>query len=335
MATYYCPCCNVRKVSRENELCSSCQDPYQSVSASSTQAQNQDYEQHQAPILQTPEVDARHQASANKEEDHTQPSGGFVTITRGKRTTSSSSSPVYQPQPVYQAPPPPAAPVAPPASTSSSEVKNKKLPQADGIVKNITAFKDKTTIVEKWFKSLFMGVPFPIGDDAMEFQVFQNWNGTSNSSTGYSAEKVVVYGTITTGRPLQDNSVRVYGHRDKGNNIIASKIENSTDGTCTMFKPEPISAGFIRFITIALLGLIVLLVLGSSSLFSSFTGFQFDFSGLLTNLVCVLLGGAGTVYCFRKVKNSFGRDWMNFFGYGLGLLCAAYFTISMLGSIFH
>lgn len=332
MANYYCPCCNVRKVSRENELCSSCQDPYQSVSASNTQAQNQDYEQHQAPILQTSEVDTQHQSSGNNEDDHTQPSSGFVTITRGKRTTSSSSAPVYQPQPVYQAPP---TPVFPPTSTSSSEVKNKKLPQADGIVKNITTFKDKTTIVEKWFRSLFMGVPFPIGDDAMEFQVFQNWNGTSNSSTGYTAEKVVVYGTITTGRPLQDNSVRVYGHRDKGNNIIASKIENSTDGTCTMFKPGPISATFIRFITLALLCLIVGLILGSSSLFSSFTGFHFDFSALLTNLVCVLLGGVGTVYCFRKVKSTFGRDWMHFFMYGLGLLCAAYLTVSMLSSIFH
>lgn len=329
---FYCPQCNVRKVSRDGELCSSCQDPYQNMSAPAPFVQQPRAEQTQNNVqTQTPvqtyntSVQNQHVDQADSA-DTAQPHDGYVTISRGRR----SNAPLFQPSASPTPPTPPAS-----SSVQTSAVKKKALPQAEGIVKNVTSFKDKSTAVEKWFRSLFSGVPFPIGDDAMEFQVFQNWNATANSSTGYAAEKVVVYGTISTGRPLQDNSVRVYGFRDKGHNIIATKVENTTDGTCTMFKPEPISATFIRIVTLLVLGLIVFLLLGASFSLPSIPGVQFNLSGLLTNLVLVLLGGMAVVFLFRKAKSSFGNNWMSFFGYCLGLLFALSIWIGMLRDLFH
>lgn len=141
-----------------------------------------------------------------------------------------------------------------------------------------------------------------------EFQLYENWNsGYSRvSSTQPVATRVVCYGKIAQGRPVENNDVRVYGVRDKTNNyFIAEQIENTTDGTFATFVPRKMSATFVRLIVLTL----ILVILGLLSGISFPTGYAGMMSAstyqIVIGLITILIGVV--TFFFAKNNHKPGR----------------------------
>lgn len=188
------------------------------------------------------------------------------------------------------------------SSPAQAASQGKRAPQTEGVVRNIQESKDASSGLERWMRAFMTGTPFPMSDEMMEFQVFSGWNSGVNAASGYSADKVIVYGNINSGKPVQDNSVRVYGVRGKGNEIIATDIENTTDGTYAQFKPEPLPAMMVKIITFVVLGVLAILVFGVISMMSGGGSFSLGISGEVISerlaRLLLLAGGAMAVIFF-------------------------------------
>lgn len=340
MGDFYCSICNVRRVERDGDVCPGCQDPYQqavpvpqqpqTVQNSYAAAQSNDNGYIDEPAVPIHRSNRRILGAAPQQTNHQQPSGLTAQQTSIQQ---SAPLPVTNTVPVQ-----PAASNAPAQNTVAA---GKKGPQADGIVRNIQESKDNTPVLGRWMRSFSYGVPFPLTDDMMEFQVFSGWNANGNNQNGYSADKVIVYGTINSGKPIQDNTVRVYGTRAKNNAIIASGIENTTDGTYAEFNPPPLPAAAVRMITFLVLGLLLFLIIGvvsgmgGSSSGSSAAGTSSGGSGFMTNLILTIMGGLGTLFCFGQVKQAFAnREWGKVFEFFLFALFAIALTLSFAKAIF-
>lgn len=341
MGDFYCSICNVRRVERDGDVCPGCQDPYQQAVPAPQQP----------PTVQSSYSASQPQTDAYDEEpsvpihrSNRRILGAAPQQTGGQQLSrpASQQTAIQQPAQLPVTNSVPVQPAAANAPAQNAAAASKNGPQADGIVRNIQESKDNTPVLGRWMRSFSYGVPFPLTDDMMEFQVFSGWNANGNNQNGYSADKVIVYGTINSGKPIQDNTVRVYGTRAKNNAIIASGIENTTDGTYAEFNPPPMPAMAVRVITFLVLGLLLFLIIGIVSGFgggSSAGGSAGTTSGagsgFVTNLVMTIIGGLGTLFCFSQVKQAFAnREWGRVFEYLLFALLAIILTISFLKGIF-
>lgn len=132
-------------------------------------------------------------------------------------------------------------------------------PITTGITKNISVDSEKRSFLQKWFKSLFSGIPFTFDDNITMFQVFPDYSGTALNAMGNACDQVVVYGTVKNGVIAENNDVEVYGHRDSNNNIIAKTIKNKASGV-TVIPERVLSAVAVWIITACVFaGLAVLL----------------------------------------------------------------------------
>lgn len=129
-------------------------------------------------------------------------------------------------------------------------------PITNGITKNIAVDNQKKTVLTKWFRALFLRIPFTLDDDVTMFQVFPDFTGTSLNAMGNACDQVIVYGRLTNGAISENNDVEVYGRRDSNNNIIAKSIRNKASGT-TISATRTISTGIVWIITIMVLCLII------------------------------------------------------------------------------
>lgn len=134
-------------------------------------------------------------------------------------------------------------------------------PITTGITKNISVDNQKKSILAKWFRALFAGIPFTLDDDVTMFQVFPDFTGTSLNALGNACDQVIVYGRLNNGAVSENNDVEVYGRRDSNNNIIARTIKNTASGT-TISPQRSISVGIVWVVTLIVLGLIVAAVMG-------------------------------------------------------------------------
>ena len=154
------------------------------------------------------------------------------------------------PQTATQLPPAPAAP--------KKSIFNNNTPITSGITKNIIVDTQKRSFLAKWFTSLFSGVPFCKDDDITMFQVFPDYSGTALTASGTACDQVMVYGRVT-GLVSDNNEVEIYGKRDSSNTIVAKTIKNKASGT-TITPQNSMSAGSVRFLTVALIGFIMVLI---------------------------------------------------------------------------
>ena len=308
MAEFYCRICNVRKVQTRDGVCTNCQDPYQIDPVHPSSGDDTSF----ATFI-----------SSDAAEDNT---SDEALIMRGKSkrrimgidSLNSSSVPVKaeriaQPQPIQ------AIPVVPPVSsqqsvqqtTASAVNVKKKSPQAEGVIRNVVEGKDPKGFLVRWFRSFSHGLSFPMTDDQLEFQVFSNW-ATTNNAQGYSADKIIVYGKFQSGKPVQDNTVRVYGKRNKNNAIIAEVIENTTDGTRSELDPHPIPSAVVTFLTLFVFLLIgvFLTTVGSliSTIGASASGVGHSLAGLISTLFSLALWGLVTFYCGSKLIRQLTRS---------------------------
>lgn len=161
-------------------------------------------------------------------------------------------------------------------TTQSKTAGNIPLPLSIGITKNITVDKQEKSFLWKWFRALFTGVPFTLGNEVMLFQVFPDFSGSAVNAMGNACDQVIVYGKINVGAISENNDVEVYGKRDSNNNVVAKKIRNKASGT-TISPKHTISTGMVWLITLMFLA------------FAIFLGLALGIEGIIWVVVMILL----------------------------------------------
>lgn len=141
-------------------------------------------------------------------------------------------------------------------STSNNINSSRNQPISVGITKNITVDNQKKSIFLKWFRTLFLGIPFTLDDEVTMFQVFPDYSGTSLNALGNACDQIILYGKLNQGVISENNDVEVYGRRDSHNNVIAKTIKNKASGT-TVSPIRTIGAGWVWLITIIFLCILV------------------------------------------------------------------------------
>ena len=245
-----CKICGSNDVEHMGDICELCaigQDPYASALQGNSYSDSQMYTNSHVDNTYTPSRGKSRKVliGGGASVTNTDPYGNSIV----SKPSDEDSIQVYQ------------AGQVPPAQQSSSvvntynnqtttnAVKNVNEPISYGITKNITIDNQKKSILEKWFRALFSGIPFTLDDDVTMFQVFPDYTGTSLNAMGNACDQVIVYGKLNAGAVSENNDVEVYGHRDANNNIIAKMIKNKASGT-TITPDRTIPVGVVWTITI-------------------------------------------------------------------------------------
>ena len=257
---YKCRICGVNEVDNQGDICELCaigQDPY---------AQSQT-PSHGSQVTSQPNINSNHsndsyspKRGANRK---VLLNGGTSLANQdpyGNDMTTSDPQPYVQ---VYSAGQVPQTSqqsttvvnVAPVATMSGNQ------PITTGITKNISVDNPKKSILTKWFRALFTGIPFTLDDDVTMFQVFPDFSGTSLNALGNACDQVIVYGKLNNGAVSENNDVEVYGRRDSNNNIIAKTIKNKASGT-TITPARTIGQGVVWFITAIVVALLAMMISG-------------------------------------------------------------------------
>lgn len=277
---YKCRICGSTEVEHMGDVCELCaigQDPYASAMSGNTKASSDTYVQddYDPGYSYTPGNSKKRKVliGGGTSVSNTDPYGNSMV----PEYEEESSVQVYRPGqvPVTQQG---SSGVATSGNGNAANTKTSssgKEPIAVGITKNITVDNEKRSVLEKWFKSVFSGIPFAMEDDVTMFQVFPDYTGTALNAMGNACDQVIVYGKLNAGAISENNDVEVYGHRDANNNVIASHIKNKASGT-TITPGKTISAGVIR----ALTAVVLLLIFGAV--------FSLGVEGIIWTVVLIL-----------------------------------------------
>ena len=261
---YKCRICGSNDVENPGDVCELCaigQDPYASAIE-----ENRAYEQ---TVPDSGHVSRRIQVSENN-------NAGTVGKGRSRKVLINGGSPLINTDPygnqiesqseqtvqVYHAGEVPQQTQAFSASNVSgtgaavNAASKGKEPITSGITRNIAVDTQQRPFLQKWFKSLFSGIPLTMDDDIIMFQVFPDYSGTSLNAMGNACDQVILYGKINKGVISENNDVEVYGYRDSSNNIIVSYVRNKASGT--MITPTgATSATTVRVLVMMILGIII------------------------------------------------------------------------------
>jgi len=223
--------------------------------------------------------------------------------------------------------------------TTATTSKEKKEVSRSGVIQNFTAGPDERTFLDRILDSLFLGVSYNGRNNLFmtEFQLYENWNsGYSASSLSPQATRIVYYGKVAQGRPVENNDVTVYGIFDnKKNFFIAERIINQTDGTYANFMPQKISATIIRVIVVSLLLAILTVAFtvftggfsgGSGEVGASSSGTGGGLQQILLGLATIV-AGAGAIIWSRVSRNS--RFRVPLIGVGALLVLVGIFIMSV------
>lgn len=133
----------------------------------------------------------------------------------------------------------------------------------EGIVRN---FKEEVMpgfLIVRWFRTLFMGVPFVFDKTINSFELYSNWGVGKNNSC--NCDGVVIYGRVSRGKPNQDNTIRVWGRREANGTIVASKGFN-VNSNSWMVVNHSINQFFAWLITLFIGALIYLLAINAGGI---------------------------------------------------------------------
>lgn len=249
---FYCCKCLVNKVENDGDVCSSCggnetlqagdNTSYRAATNAQTSAGN------------SVNISTRRRIMTGISTNGTQGVNGTQTNSFANQTMNSSMTSVQQPST---------------SGATPKAIKKKVNAPLQGVIQNFDTGVDERSFVARVADSLFKGISYNGKSNLVmtEFQLYENWNSgySSTSSTQPVATRVVCYGKIGQGRPVENNDVRVYGVRDKTNNyFIAEQIENTTDGTFASFIPQKMSATVVRLIALVLVAVVFSVISGIS-----------------------------------------------------------------------
>lgn len=257
---YKCRICGVNEVDSQGDICELCaigQDPYaqnQTFSQSSQFISQPNINRNQSNSSYSPKRGANRKVLLN---------GGTSLANQDPYRNDMTASDTQPPVQVYSAGQVPQASqqnttivnTPPVAKTSGNQ------PITTGITKNISVDNQKKSILVKWFRALFTGIPFALDDDVTMFQVFPDFSGTSLNALGNACDQVIVYGKLNNGAVSENNDVEVYGRRDSNNNIIAKTIKNKASGT-TITPARTMGQGAVWFITAIVVALLAMMISG-------------------------------------------------------------------------
>lgn len=256
---YKCRICGVNEVDNQGDICELCaigQDPY-------AQRQTQTHPCGSS-IASQASINSNNSYSPKRGANRKVLLNGGISLANqdpyGNDITTSKPEPSVQ---VYSAGQVPqtsqqstiVANTTPTAKASGNQ------PITVGITKNISIDNQKNSILTKWFRALFTGIPFTLDDDVTIFQVFPDFSGTSLNAVGNACDQVIVYGKLNNGAVSENNDIEVYGRRDSNNNIIAKTIKNKASGT-TITPARTISQGVVWLITALVVALLTMMVSG-------------------------------------------------------------------------
>lgn len=253
---YKCRICGSNDVEHMGDICELCaigQDPYASAMQGNSHTNSQLFMSNESNTSYIPSKGKSRKVliGGGASVANTDPYGNNMV----SEVSDEDSVQVYQ------------AGQVPPAQQNSTTVntynngstdnlkKKSNEPISYGITKNITIDNQKRSILEKWFRALFSGIPFTLDDDVTMFQVFPDYSGTSLNAMGNACDQIIVYGKLNVGAVAENNDIEVYGHRDANNNVIATMIKNKASGT-TITPDKTLSASAVRIITIIIFAII-------------------------------------------------------------------------------
>lgn len=256
---YKCRICGVNEVDHPGDICELCaigQDPYAQSQPSGSQPASQPaaYSDPNGGSSYVPRRSAGRKVLLN---------GGSSLANRdpyGNDMTAPAAQPSVQ---VYSAGQAPQAAQQSASSVNPAPVVSAAAnqPVTTGITKNITVDNQKKSMLAKWIRALFTGIPFTLDDDVTMFQVFPDFTGTSLNALGNACDQVIVYGRLNNGAVSENNDVEVYGRRDTNNNIIAKTIKNRASGT-TISPMRTLSQGVVWLITAVVIALVGAIIAG-------------------------------------------------------------------------
>lgn len=166
-----------------------------------------------------------------------------------------------------------------PAPASPAPVKNAWV--CEGIIKNVQIGVRQRNMAEQLFDALFNSTPMTKVPDVLSFQVYPDYGGTNLTSAGTVCDQVLVYGQVNVGSISENNHVRVYGNRDRQNNIVATKIENTASGT--VIQPgKIISPIFICLLILVFGALLFFLVMSAETIVPAIGTLLIIVVGILT-----------------------------------------------------
>lgn len=258
---YKCRICGINEVDNQGDICELCaigQDPY-----AQSQASPQGSQVPSQPIINNNQNGNGSYSPKHGANRKVLLNGGTSLANQdpyGNDMTTSAPTPPVQ---VYSAGQVPqnaqqnttVVTTQPVVKTSGSQ------PITTGITKNISVDNQKKSILTKWFRALFTGIPFTLDDDVTMFQVFPDFTGTSLNALGNACDQVIVYGKLNNGAVSENNDVDVYGRRDANNNVIAKTIKNKASGT-TITPARTIGQGVVWLITAIVVALLATMISG-------------------------------------------------------------------------
>lgn len=286
---HYCCKCLVNQVANEGDVCALCggSDP----ANQGGQSNQSSYKTYDPQNQSTTPVIVR--------------SGRRIMTGQGGQSAQAGQTSPAQGGQGAQTPSPAAQP-AMSAKAAKKQARKQANAPIQGIVKSFDTGVDDRSFLLRVSDSLFKGISYNGKNNLVmtEFQLYQNWNAgySAGNSSQPVATRVVCYGKIGQGRPVENNDVTVYGVKDKTNNYyIAEQIQNTTDGTFANFMPRKIPATVIRLIALAILLFIASLISGATlpvgGLFSiSMTQVAIGLVLMLVGLVVCLIGKSSMRY---------------------------------------
>jgi len=247
--SYKCRICGSNDVEHSGDICELCaigQDPYASAMQGNLQSNSQGYVSNNFSNSYTPSKGKSRKVliGGGASIANTDPYGNSIVP-----DTEEDSVQVYQAGQVPNVQQTSTVVNASGNSTTNTSVTKGNSPITYGITKNITTDTQQKSFLEKWFASLFHGIPFSMDDDVIMFQVFPDYTGTALNAMGNACDQVIVYGKLGAGAIAENNEVEVFGYRDSNNNVIAKVIKNKASGT-TITPNRSIPAVAIWIITI-------------------------------------------------------------------------------------
>lgn len=144
-----------------------------------------------------------------------------------------------------------------------------------GIVQNYQVSPSDDSPLERWFKSFSTGVPYTKEPIRISFNVLDRTGLQNMNLGGVNSVNVQIYGSVSSGDIGNGQEVEVWGKMSSNRVLYANRIRNKRNGVeTTINRATP--AGMIRFITIAAIVLVLLLIFGLAG--------GLDFSGMTGGL---------------------------------------------------
>lgn len=192
-----------------------------------------------------------------------------------------------------------------------NKVNQNSLNMADGHEIGTTNFYEGTIInygveeerygkLYKWFRALFMGIPYTMSKQKHHMQLMVDSYGSTPKCVD-----VLLWGQIKYGYIHNGNQLRVYGKECRNGSIIAKKVVNDTSsreggkGTNVVME-RGLSPILVRIVTGLLLFFILIFFSGLNDMGTSMGG------GDIKNLfIILLLIYVGVLWVKRKIRKKF------------------------------